>query len=210
MKKLFNRVIKILIITDLVLLSGEGLILPVFAIFITDRIAGGNVAVAGYAAGVYWIVKSLVIIPLGRYLDKNHGEKDDLLFIVFGSAVGVIAILGYVFATLPWHIYGLQALFAIGMGMNIPGYNAIFTRHIDKGKEAFEWSVRSSLIGFGTGIAGALGGIIAYRFGFNILIVSVGIIMLISAFLPLLLLKEISARDKKISKIVPRKDGKIY
>ena len=84
MKIVINKVIKILILSDVALISGFGFITPIFAIFLTDRIEGGNVEVAGYAAAIYWIVMSLVVIPLGRYLDKNHGEKDDLWFIIIG------------------------------------------------------------------------------------------------------------------------------
>jgi len=54
--------------------------------------------------------------------------------------------------------------------MNVPGYSAIFTRHIDKGREALGWSVRTALVGMGAGAAGALGGIIAARLGFTFLL----------------------------------------
>lgn len=202
MIKSINKVIKILILSDLALLTGLGFIAPIFAIFLTENIKGGNIEVVGFAAAIYWIVKSIVIIPFGRYLDKNHGEKDDLWFIVIGNLLAALAVFGYIFSYLPWHIYFLGALYAIGMGMNIPGYTAIFTRHIDKGREAFNWSVRGALIGMGTGVAGALGGVIAYRFGFNILFIGVTIFILLSAFLPFLISKEMRAKDKKMP-VVP-------
>ena len=78
------------------------------------------------------------------------------------------------FSSLPWHIYFLQAIYALGMGMNIPGYTAIFTRHVDKGKEALSWSTRAAFVGAGSGMAGALGGIVAHRFGFDTLFIGVG------------------------------------
>ena len=131
-----NKVIKILILTDVTLLTGFGFVLPIFAIFITEHIQGGDVRVAGFAASIYWITLSLVLISFGRYLDRNHGEKDDLYFVIIGTLLGAVAVFGYIFASLPWHIYLLKGIYAIGMGMNIPGYTAIFTRHIDKGKEA--------------------------------------------------------------------------
>lgn len=51
---------------------------------------------AGFAAAIYWIVKSMVVIPFGRYLDKNHGEKDDLWFVSIGNLLAVLAVFGYV------------------------------------------------------------------------------------------------------------------
>jgi MFS family permease len=199
--KPINKVVKILILSDVALISGLGFVSPIFAIFLTSQIQGGNVKVAGYAAAIYWIVMSLVVIPFGRYLDKNHGEKDDLCFIIIGNFLAALAIFGYLFSRLPWHIYLLQAVYALGMGMNVPGYTAIFTRHIDKGREAFNWSVRAASIGIGAGLAGALGGIVAHKFGFNTLFTGVGIFILLSAFLPFLIIKEMRPKDKKMSKV---------
>lgn len=169
---------------DLIFVSAFGLITPIFAIFITDQIKGGDIRVVGFAAAIYWILKSLIQVPIGRHLDKNHGEKDDFYFVVIGYFLAVLVPLGYIFSSLPWHIYGLQALYAIAMGMAIPGWAAIFTRHIDKGKEAFEWSLESTAIGFGAGITGAIGGILASKFGFNL----VFIIVALAAFLGTLVL----------------------
>jgi MFS family permease len=196
--KSMNKVIKILILSDVALIAGLGFITPIFAIFLTDQIQGGNVEVVGYAAAIYWIINSLVLIPFGKYLDRNHGEKDDLWFVIIGNLLATLAVFGYIFSRLPWHIYLLQAIYAVGMGMNIPGYTAIFTRHIDKDREAFDWSVRGALIGMATGITGALGGIVAHKFGFNVLFVGVGIFILLSAFLPFLISKEMMPKDKKM------------
>lgn len=138
----------------------------------------------------------MVIIPIGRYLDKNHGEKDDLWFIVFGNILAAFSVLGYLFSKLPWHIYFLQGLYGLGMAMNMAGYTAIFTRHIDKQKEAYEWSVRGALVGIGSGLAGAVGGWAAYNFGFTNLFIGIIIFILISAILPLFILKDMKARDK--------------
>jgi len=206
MKIVINKVIKILILSDVALMAGLGFVSPIFAIFLTSQIKGGNVEVAGYAAAVYWIVVSLVVIPLGKYLDKNHGEKDDLWFIIIGNLLAASAVFGYLFSYLPWHIYLIQVVYALGMGMNVPGYTAIFTRHIDKGREAFDWSVRACLIGIGAGIAGALGGIVAHKFGFQVLFTGVGVFILLSAFLPLLIVKEMKPKDKKMPKAPMTKD----
>jgi len=196
-----NKVIKVLILSDVVFLTGLGLNSPVFAIFIANNIQGGNARVAGFAASIYCIVLALVLIPFGRYLDKNHGERDDLYFIMIGNLLIALAVFGYIFSSLTWHIYLLQVLYAVGMGMNIPGYTAIFTRHIDKGKEAFSWSARATFVGIGTGVAGALGGAIALYLGFKVLFTGAGIFIILSSFLPLLILKEIFPKDRKMPRI---------
>ena len=184
-----------MIASDVALLTGFGFISPIFAIFIKENIQGGGVEVAGFAMAIYWGVKSILQIPFGKYLDKVKGERDDLWFVVIGNILVTGAVFGYIFSFLPWHIYLCQGIYSLGMAMNIPGWCAIFTRHIDKGKEAFEWSTRSTFIGIGAGISGALGGIIAAKFGFNILFIGVGIFALASAFLPFLIYKDIFPRN---------------
>jgi len=207
MLKTINKVIKILIASDFVLNSGWGLLAPVFAIFLVQKIAFGNPAqgaeIAGFASLTYWIVKSFLQIPIGRYLDKNHGEKDDFWFMVFGTFLTGITPFGFLFSSLPWHIYIFQVLHAIGMAMVVPSWAAIFTRHIDKGKEAFEWGTESTSLGFGAGIAGAIGGILVALFGFNVIFILVGTFNMISALLLLLIHKEIAPRDKIFPPIFP-------
>jgi len=194
-----------MIASDIALLTGFGFIAPIFAIFIAQRITVGDMGeaarVAGFAAAVYFGTKSLFMIPFGKYLDKNHGEKDDLCFVIIGNILAAGAAFGYIFSSLPWHIYALGALYSLGMAMNIPGWTAIFTRHIDKGKEAFEWATRSTVIGIGTGISGALGGIIANALGFNVLFIGIGIFVLISALLPFLIYKDVYRKDHTLSRV---------
>lgn len=204
-----NKVIKILILSDVALEGGFGFLNPIFAIFLTQNIKGGNVEVAGIAAAIYWVVKSLLIVPLGKFLDKTDGEKDELIFIIVGNLLMAAAVFGYLFACLPWHIYMLEIVSAVGMAMNIPGYTSIFTRHIDRGSEAFEWSVRGSLIGFGAGLAGILGGMTAYRFGFAVLFVGVAVFFVLSSVFPLFIFGDVFSTKKHFGYLpLPFKDEK--
>jgi len=195
-----NKVIKNLIKADVIFLSAFGLITPVFAIFVIDQIQGGDVRVVGFAAAIYWILKSLLQIPISKFLDKTKGEKDDLYFIVLGFFIAIIVPFGWIFSYLPWHIYILQAVYAIGMAMVVPSWYAIYTRHIDKGKEAFEWALDSTFYGFAIGITGALGGVLVTQFGFNVVFIIVGIFALLGALFPLLIYKDIVPKSKSYIK----------
>lgn len=185
MFKGINKVIRAYIYWDIVVNSAWGLLGPVFAIFLLERVAIGNIAegakIAGFATLFYWISKSIFQIPIGNYLDKNHGEVDDFWFFVVGIVITGFVPFGFIFSYLPWHIYALQVLHALGMSMVIPSSYAIFIRHVDKGKEAYESSLDSTLLGIGVGITGAAGGIIAGYIGFKMLFVLTGLFTLISA-----------------------------
>jgi len=187
-----NKIIRVLIISDIFFNAGWGLIGPIFAIYLLNNIEGGSAQVAGFSTAVYWIVKSILQVPLAKYLDKNHGERDDFLFMVCGLFLAGLVPFGYLAAYLPVHIYILQVIFAIGMAMTAPAWYAIFTRHIDKGREAYEWSIYSTMFGFSVGISGAIGGMIAEKIGFEIVYIFVGIFNIISSLLLLLIEKDIT------------------
>lgn len=189
-----NKIVRTLIGADLIFLSALGLINPIFAVFITDQIKGGDVKMIGFAAAIYWIVKSLLQVPIGNFLDKRKGEKDDLYFLIFGYLIVALVPFGYIFSFLPWHIYILEGVYAIGMAMYYPSWCAIFTRHIDKGKEAFEWSLESATLGIGAGITGAVGGILASKFGFDLVFILVGAMAIISGFFPLFIYKDVKPK----------------
>jgi len=202
MLKSVNKVIKILVFSDLILLFGWGLIAPILAIFIVEGIKGGDAGVAGIAVGIYWILKSLLQISIGSYLDKNHGEKDDYYFLIGGTLLASLAPLGFIFAFLPWHMYLWQVIHAIGAALALPAWCGIFTRHIDKGTEAQSWALDSSAIGIGAGVAGIIGGFVAKTFGFIPLFIGVSILGIISALLCLLIRKELIPKEKVI--LIPK------
>jgi predicted MFS family arabinose efflux permease len=186
-----NKFIKILITSDFFLQAGWGLSGPIFAIFLTKQIQGGNLKMVGFIAATYWIVKSIVQLFIAHNLDKNHGEKDDFNFLIAGMYVANLIPLGYVFSTQPWHIFTLEFIRALAMACVVPSWSAIFTRHIDKGREAFSWSLESTGIGIAAGVAGALGGIMASFFGFKTVFVLVSVFGTVSSSILLLVRNQI-------------------
>ena len=145
----------------------------------------------------------MAMIPIGKYLDKKEGERDDLLAVIWGNILTALVALGYIFSRETWHIYFLQAVYGFGMALNIPAYTAIFSRHLDKGKEAYVWGFRGAATGIVIGIAEGVGGIIAHRFGFNVLFIAAAVIVLASAILLFLISKEMKKKDKGTVPILP-------
>jgi len=199
MFKAVNKVIKVYIYWDLVLNSAWGLLGPVFAIFLVQNISGGSLVegakVAGFATLFYWITKSIIQVPIGHYLDINHGEYDDFWAGVIGTIITGFVPFGYLLSTTAWEIYALQVIHAIGMALVVPSTYAIFIRHCDKGHEALESSLDSTLLGVGVGITGAIGGITAAYFGFQTIFLLAGVFTIISAFLWLFVREEMAPHD---------------
>jgi len=194
-----NRVIRFLISANFFLNSAWGFLAPIFALFILENITLADpleaAKVAGFASLTYWVTKSFVQIPTSRYNDRQHGEKDDFWFMTGGMVLTAFAPLGFLIASEPWHIYALQVIHAVGMAFYVPSWNAIFTRHIDKGREAFEWAMDSTWLGFGFGITGGVGGIVVGFFGFNVLFILASALTFVAVIMLLLIHHQVLPKD---------------
>lgn len=202
-----NQVILIIIFAEFVFTIGAALLGPLVAIFITKDI-GAPVTVVGFSVAIYWIVKSILQLPVARYLDRNHGEVDDYYSVLSGLAISTTAVYLYYFVQAAWHIYALQVLIGAGDALVVPAFQAIFIRHLDKNQEAFELALRSSFsYGAGSAFGGALSGILAIVIGIRAIYLIYGTLMLIGFSILLFLRPFVRPRAPKdmLEVYVPQK-----
>jgi len=171
-----NNLIKILTFSDVLIVSGWGLINPIFAVFLTQQIKGGNLELVGLSTAVYCILRSALQIPFARLIDSVKGEIDDFALMAAGSALMSLVPFLYFFATSNVQTLLLQGLLGVSSAMVSPGWLAIFTRHIDKHIEAEEWGLYNAMVGLGWALTGALSGFLAEKIGFRPLFLIVGIV----------------------------------
>ncbi len=178
-----NPVIRLLIISDTILVGAAGLLGPIFALFIEDFIQGGDAAVAGLAAGIYLFTKSVLQIPIAHFIDRIRGEKDDFwLMFIFTILIALIPLLYLVIDT-PLQLYIVQFILGLFTAFTFPTYMAIFTRHIDKEKEGTEWGIYFTLTDLTSALLAVAGGYIAATQGFPVLIIAVVLVSFIGAIL---------------------------
>lgn len=176
-----NQVILVIVMAYFVLTAAAGFLPPIYAVFVTTQIAGATVASVGLAITIYWAAKSALQLFVARFIDKNHGEIDDFYFMIAGGLLNAVFISLYYFAANIAHVYLLQFFIGVADAMVIPPFYAIFTRHIDKGKEGFEWALFSSFsVGAGAALGGILGGILGATVGFRAVFPMVGILTFIA------------------------------
>lgn len=189
-----NHVVRTMIISDFYLNAGLSLYGPIFAIFITQQIHGGDVRVIGFGAAITQAVKCIFEIPIARYLDKNHGEYDDFIALILGDFIFATIPFLWIMASSVSHVYLIQALGGLGLALIVPPWNAIFTRHIDKSQESTEWSFESVGIGIAAGGAAAIGGIIAEKFGFRTVFLIGGFLAILGAIEQLKIFADLRAK----------------
>jgi MFS family permease len=177
-----GRLVKYFVLSDFFLLAGWGFIDPVFSVFIVQNIIGATLATVGIAAAIYWILKSVLQIPISNYLDRTSGEKDDFMTLVGGLMLAGISAIAFGWVTTTWELYAVQAVHAIAFACYFAAWPTIFSRHLDKDRVSFDWSLDSTAAGIAAGITGLLSGVMAETLGYVAVFVTAGILSFIAAF----------------------------
>ncbi len=175
-----NKTIRLLMISDIFLITGFGLIDPILAIFLKDNLSGGTIFSVGFASTLFLVTKSVVQLPFSKYVD-NHRNK--LKWLIFGTFMVSIVPFIYIFADDIKTIYFAQIFYGIGSGLIYPAWLSLWSTNLDRKHEGFEWSLYSTMVGLGTAMSAALGAVIAQFIGFEYTFLLVGLMATIGGFI---------------------------
>lgn len=158
-----HKILKILITSSIFYNFCTGMLGPIYALF-AQKI-GGDILVASSAIAVYTCIIGVMILIFGRFEDRLDKKK---VFII-GRAINVVGIASYMFVSSPAQLFITQGILGIAIAMMNPTFEALYSRGLRRGHEAFEWSVWEGTINIVLAGAAVTGGIIASTFGFNAL-----------------------------------------
>jgi MFS family permease len=170
-----NRTLKLLIISDIFVFTGFGLIAPILAIFINDNLKGGSIFSAGLASTIFLLTHAVLQI----YFSYKFNPKDRLWMLKYGTVIIALVPFGYVFSTSIYHIYLVEFVYGIGAAFAYPSWSSLFTAHLEKGKRGFQYSIYSSSVGIGTAITAGVGAWIAQHTSFQLVFILTGIIAVV-------------------------------
>lgn len=189
-----NKTLKFLMLSDIFIISGFGLMAPILAIFIKENITNGTIFAAGFASSLFLITKCLIQLPFSKYVDEHD---DKIKWLISGTFFIALVPFGYLLATNIVHIYIVQTIYGIGSGLAYPTWLGLWSTNLDKKKESYEWSLYSTVTSLGTAIAAALGAAIANSIGFGYTFAMVGVMSLVGW----LILFSLQIKNEKPTKI---------
>jgi len=161
---MMNHTLKILIISDIFVFTGFGLISPILAIFINDNLTGGSIFSAGLASMIFLLTHAVLQIIFSRFFNP----KDRLWMLRLGTGLIALVPIGYLFSTSIYHIYFVEFLYGLGAAFSYPSWSSLFTAYLEKGKRGFQYSIYSSGVGVGTAATAAAGGWLAEHVNINL------------------------------------------
>ncbi len=170
-----NRTLKLLVFSDIFVLTGFGLIAPIMAIFIKENLIGGSIAAAGIAIAITTFIRCVLQLVFANVAKPKHRYPMVILGTFFIAAVPFI----YIFSTNVNHIFIAAAVQGFGAGLANPAWFSLFAANLNKKARGWEWSIYSSSVGIGTALAAFVGSQLVTKIGFTPVFAAVGILALI-------------------------------
>jgi MFS family permease len=173
-----KTIIKIIIASSIIYNFGIALFGPLYAIFVEG--IGGSILDASGAYTVYVLVTGILLIIFGRFEDRLKNKES---ILILGLSVITLGNAGYIFITTPLHLFIVQLILGIGAAIMIPAWDATFSTHLDRRREAWEWSLWEGMWRIAAAIGALAGGFVATYFGFKILVTLMAIFSAFSTLL---------------------------
>lgn len=177
----YNHVIKSYIVSESLLWSAYSLIIPIFAIFVVNNIENGSIELAAMGFSTYLVTRVIFELLSGQYLGKSS-DKKKFLITVTGFVCMSLAYIGFAISETIPEIFFFYAIAGLGIGIASPAKNALFSIHLDKNKESTEWGVTEASVFICMAIATTTGGLLAQRYGFDLLFYIAATVNLLAIF----------------------------
>jgi predicted MFS family arabinose efflux permease len=168
-----HRNIKILLTSSIFLRVGINIFAPLYAVYVQH--VQGTLKDAGGAIGVFFVLQGLLYL-LQRHVPITKKIKHRYM-IFAGYSIYALSYFFYIFASMPIHLYFIQALLALGETVVTPSWSAVIAASLSKGKERETYADFFGYRSLTDGLAAVTGGFLVVKFGF----VAIFLIMTIAA-----------------------------
>ncbi|MCX6741775.1 MAG: MFS transporter [Candidatus Pacearchaeota archaeon] len=169
-----NRTLKLLIASDSLVFTGFGLVAPILAVYLKNSI-GGSLEAIGLMTTLFLVSKTVFQLLFSKVFEP----KQRFFMVCVGTLMIALVPFIYLFSSQMWHFYIAQVLYGIGGGLAYPAWFSLFSSNLTKGKQGFEWSVYSGLVGLGAAVSASIGSILANKWGFNLVFFLAGVVSII-------------------------------
>jgi len=177
MKAEINKRVKVLLVTNSIILLAVAMLGPIYALFVDE--IGGSLLDASLAAGVFALVAGVVTLLSGRRVDqvKNKG-----VIVIIGYLIISVGFLLYTVVDSIYSLLVVQVIIGLGEAVYSPAFDTLYAKHIDRKKAGYEWGMWEALNYFSLAVGAIIGGLVVTNFGFNTLFVVMSLFCFSSAF----------------------------
>lgn len=178
MWKKINPIVIAFIFSEAFFWSAWNLVSPILAVFVVGTLPNGNVQTAAFGFTLYLLVRVIVGLFISNVItfpsDRKRMMTDAVGMILLSCCYLLIAFLP---SLLSFYIFFIIA--GISFGISSPAKYPMFSLNLNRQQASKTWSTYDAITFTGMGIAIALGGVIATKFGFKTLFILSSIVNLI-------------------------------
>lgn len=156
-----NTTIWLLTVNDVFTWGMVNVVTILIGLYLSRKLDVDATEVVGVGTGILFLTRALVQIPFGLLGDRTRSDLDEVIMLMSGNLLMGVPIILYTQVTTPWHYYCLQVILGIGAAMNIVNWRKLFAKHLDKGKEGFQYAFYDSTMSLSIAAIGICSGLVA-------------------------------------------------
>lgn len=160
-----NRLYRTLVISYAISTFAEGIIAPIYAIFVQK--IGGDILEATGAVATFLVMSGVATIAIHR---SRWSQRHRKTLMVAGWLIWVLGIGMYLVISDLLTLFAAQVLIALGNATANPAFDAELDDHTDSRIKSYEWGLFEALQDILSGVAAIAGGLVVTAFGFEALI----------------------------------------
>jgi len=103
--------------------------------------------------------------------------------MIFGYGLNALLTFGYIFVHNTQQLFMIQIGLGIAEALSAPIWDSLFANNLEDNSNTFHWSIANGHPHFVSGIAIAIGGLIANYISFEALFVTMGVIQTIATII---------------------------
>jgi MFS family permease len=174
----------------------EAILVPIYAVFVQK--VGGDILDAAGAIATFYVVCGLGEIFIHRTTwSKNHR----LALMFWGWFIWLGGVVSFLFISNIATLFLAQILTALGNAIANPAYDAELAEHTDNASREKQYGYYEGIQDIFQGIAALVGGVLAFAYGFKLLIVVMILTATVSFGLSAVYLRKIKNDNNLVKKI---------
>lgn len=171
----FNRAIRVLLITNALILLAGAMLGPIYAIYVQK--VGGDLMDASIAGFLFAISAGLITLYTGKTAD---GMKYNDKIVILGYSMIGTGFLLYQYVDSVLGLFMIQILIGMGEAIYSPAFDKLYSKHLDWGQAGSEWGTWESMNYFTAAFGALLGGALVTAFGFSTLFYAMAFLSFLS------------------------------
>ncbi len=194
--KHMNRWVRTIIQGDMFYLIAFGLLTPIFALFLIDRIPNASLLTVGIAEAIFLMTLAILrpFTQLSSQSDTKGFRTQYLLW--FGSVLIVLSPFLYLLSRDMLDIFVIQMIYGIGVAFSEPAWSRLVSQTCSMSATKYNEPYLATGTLVAAGLA-ALGGFIAEKQGIPALLLYVGVTLFCAALIMIVLYSRLGMRTHK-------------